>query len=207
MRSFGTTPVDSIPERFSPERSAARHACLPAVWRRKAHLHRCGLRAGRGNRSAATLAQRYRLRVVPGHLVEPQGLITLRARHGLKMLLTPARLQQAESLHRGINNVLIIQLVTVVYIDYDFITGGQFLKTRLAPMAQVLFCFAEPSRSLSLRAPQSRLSLAANAKYWRLARNLFPNGGGLTGSQAFWARFSCARVSPKSKRDRWRATR
>jgi cytochrome P450 len=37
----------------------------------------------------ATLAQRYRLRLVPGHPVEPQGLITLRARHGMKMLLTP----------------------------------------------------------------------------------------------------------------------
>jgi cytochrome P450 len=37
----------------------------------------------------ATLAQRYSLRVVPGHRVEPQGLITLRARHGMKMLLTP----------------------------------------------------------------------------------------------------------------------
>ena len=30
----------------------------------------------------ATLAQRFSLRVVPGHPVEPQGLITLRARHG-----------------------------------------------------------------------------------------------------------------------------
>ena len=37
----------------------------------------------------ATLAQRYSLRVFPGHPVEPQGLITLRARHGMKMLLTP----------------------------------------------------------------------------------------------------------------------
>ena len=37
----------------------------------------------------ATLAQRYSLRVLPGHKVEPQGLITLRARHGMKMLLTP----------------------------------------------------------------------------------------------------------------------
>src|SRR3984957_11354264 len=37
----------------------------------------------------ASLAQRYRLHVVPGHKVEPQGLITLRARHGMNMLLTP----------------------------------------------------------------------------------------------------------------------
>jgi cytochrome P450 len=37
----------------------------------------------------ATIAQRFRLRLLPGHPVEPQGLITLRARHGMKMLLTP----------------------------------------------------------------------------------------------------------------------
>jgi hypothetical protein len=34
------------------------------------------------------LAQRYKLRLAPGHRVEPQGLITLRARYGMKMLLT-----------------------------------------------------------------------------------------------------------------------
>jgi hypothetical protein len=35
----------------------------------------------------ATLAQRYRLRPVRGHKVEPQGLISLRPRYGLKMTL------------------------------------------------------------------------------------------------------------------------
>jgi cytochrome P450 len=35
----------------------------------------------------ATVAQHYRLRVKPGFTVEPQGLITLRPRYGLKMLL------------------------------------------------------------------------------------------------------------------------
>jgi enediyne biosynthesis protein E7 len=35
----------------------------------------------------ATIAQRYRLRLKPGFLVEPQGLITLRPRHGLRMTL------------------------------------------------------------------------------------------------------------------------
>jgi hypothetical protein len=35
----------------------------------------------------ATIAQRYRLRLKPGFPVEPQGLITLRPRYGLKMLL------------------------------------------------------------------------------------------------------------------------
>ncbi len=33
----------------------------------------------------ATLAQRWRLRLVPGHPVEPQAIITLRPRHGMKM--------------------------------------------------------------------------------------------------------------------------
>jgi cytochrome P450 len=33
----------------------------------------------------ATIAQRYRLRLVTGHPVEPQGLITLRPRHGMLM--------------------------------------------------------------------------------------------------------------------------
>jgi hypothetical protein len=33
----------------------------------------------------ATLAQQWSLRVVPGHPVEPQALITLRPRYGLRM--------------------------------------------------------------------------------------------------------------------------
>ena len=35
----------------------------------------------------ATIAQRYRLRLKPGHPIEPQGLITLRPRHGMPMTL------------------------------------------------------------------------------------------------------------------------
>jgi enediyne biosynthesis protein E7 len=35
----------------------------------------------------ATIAQPYRLRLKPGFPVEPQGLITLRPRHGLRMTL------------------------------------------------------------------------------------------------------------------------
>lgn len=35
----------------------------------------------------ATLAQRFRLRVAPGHVVEPQALFTLRAKHGMKMVV------------------------------------------------------------------------------------------------------------------------
>ena len=35
----------------------------------------------------ATIAQRYQLRLNPRHPVEPQGLITLRPRYGLRVLL------------------------------------------------------------------------------------------------------------------------
>ena len=33
----------------------------------------------------ATIAQQHRLRLVPGHPVVPQPLITLRAKHGMRM--------------------------------------------------------------------------------------------------------------------------
>jgi hypothetical protein len=33
----------------------------------------------------ATIAQRWRLRLVPGHPVEPQALITLRPRYGIRV--------------------------------------------------------------------------------------------------------------------------
>ena len=36
----------------------------------------------------ATIAQQWQLRVVPGHRVEPQPLITLRTKHGMRMTLT-----------------------------------------------------------------------------------------------------------------------
>jgi cytochrome P450 len=39
----------------------------------------------------ATVAQRYRLRVVPGQLVEPEPVITLRLRHGLRVRLEQRR--------------------------------------------------------------------------------------------------------------------
>src|SRR5260370_23458114 len=76
------------PERFSPEKSAARHrfAYIPFG---------AGPRICIGMAFAmteavlilATIAQRYRLRLKPGHPVEPQGLITLRPRYGMRMHL------------------------------------------------------------------------------------------------------------------------
>ncbi len=76
------------PERFSPEKSAARHrfAYIPFG---------AGPRICIGMAFAmteavlilATIAQRYRLRLKAGHPVEPQGLITLRPRYGMRMHL------------------------------------------------------------------------------------------------------------------------
>jgi cytochrome P450 len=76
------------PERFAPERVARRprFAYIPFG---------AGPRICIGAAFAmaeamvilATIAQRYRLRLKPGFLVEPQGLITLRPRYGLRMTL------------------------------------------------------------------------------------------------------------------------
>ncbi len=76
------------PERFSPERAAARprfayipfgagpRICIGAAFAMEEALL-----------ILATIAQRYRLHLKPGHPVEPQGLITLRPRYGLRMRL------------------------------------------------------------------------------------------------------------------------
>jgi cytochrome P450 len=76
------------PERFAPERAAERprFAYIPFG---------AGPRICIGAAFAmteaililATIAQRYRLRLKPGHPVEPQGLITLRPRYGMQMIL------------------------------------------------------------------------------------------------------------------------
>jgi cytochrome P450 len=39
----------------------------------------------------ATMAQRWKLRLVPGHHIELQPLVTLRPKHGMKMKLEPIR--------------------------------------------------------------------------------------------------------------------
>jgi len=77
------------PERFSPENSAARarFTYLPFGGGRRICIG-AAFSLAEATILLATLAQRFRLRLVPGHPVEPQGLITLRARHGMKMLLT-----------------------------------------------------------------------------------------------------------------------
>lgn len=78
------------PERFSPERVAARprFSYLPFGGGKRICIG-AAFALAEATILLATLAQRYSLRVVPGHPVEPQGLITLRARYGMSMLLTP----------------------------------------------------------------------------------------------------------------------
>src|SRR6185437_7971403 len=76
------------PARFAPERAALRHRFVYLPFG-------AGPRVCIGSAFAiteamlilATIAQRYRLRLKPGFPVEPQGLITLRARHGMRMIL------------------------------------------------------------------------------------------------------------------------
>jgi cytochrome P450 len=87
-QSLWPDPHRFDPERFSPARAAARprFAYIPFG---------AGQRICIGAAFAmteailifATIAQRYRLRLNPRHPVEPQGLITLRPRHGLRMSL------------------------------------------------------------------------------------------------------------------------
>ncbi len=86
-------PEGFDPERFTPERSAGRprFAYFPFGG---------GPRVCLGSSLAmlalplivATVAQRYRLELVPDHRVEPEAAITLRPRHGLLVTLRPRSL-------------------------------------------------------------------------------------------------------------------
>jgi cytochrome P450 len=89
-RQLWHNPGRFDPDRFSPEQSVARarFSYLPFGGGRRICIG-AAFATAEAMLLLATIAQSYRLRLVPGHPVEPQGLITLRARHGMKMLLTP----------------------------------------------------------------------------------------------------------------------
>ena len=78
------------PERFSSEQSAARprFSYLPFGGGRRICIG-AAFAIAEATILLATLAQHFQPRLVPGHRVDPQGLITLRARNGMNMLLSP----------------------------------------------------------------------------------------------------------------------
>ena len=83
---FWERPETFDPDRFLPERSGtrARYAWLPFGGGQR----RCigsGLALMQGHLVLAMVARRYSFRLVPGHPVEPQALVTLRPRYGLKV--------------------------------------------------------------------------------------------------------------------------
>src|SRR5208282_3489887 len=83
-------PLRFDPERFSPEAKARRtkFTYLPFG----AGARQCigeSFAWMEGVLILATLAQRWKLQLVPGHPVEPQPLITLRPKYGMRMLVQP----------------------------------------------------------------------------------------------------------------------
>jgi cytochrome P450 len=85
---FWDDPERFDPERFAPERSAARprYAYFPFGGGPRQCIGNI-FALTEANLILATVAQKYRLRMVPAHRVEPNPLVTLRPRYGLKMSL------------------------------------------------------------------------------------------------------------------------
>lgn len=83
-------PERFIPERFGPEQSAqrARFSYLPFGGGKRICIG-AAFALAEASVLLATIANRCRLTLVPGHRVEPQALITLKARHGMKMTVMP----------------------------------------------------------------------------------------------------------------------
>ena len=80
------------PERFAPERAGSRHrfAYIPFGAGPRICIG-AAFAIAEAMLVLATIAQRYRLHLKPGFPVEPQGLITLRARYGMQMILERRR--------------------------------------------------------------------------------------------------------------------
>ena len=84
--AFWPEPESFDPDRFLPERSSARarFAWLPFGAGQRMCIG-SGLALLEGQLVLAMVARRYAFRVVPGHPVEPQALVTLRPRYGLRV--------------------------------------------------------------------------------------------------------------------------
>jgi cytochrome P450 len=82
------SPERFDPERFAPDRAASRHrfAYIPFGAGPRICIG-AAFAMAEAMLILATVAQRYRLRLKPGFPVDPQGLITLRPRHGMGMML------------------------------------------------------------------------------------------------------------------------
>lgn len=80
------------PDRFAPERAAARHrfAYIPFGAGPRVCIG-AAFAMAEAMLILATIAQRYRLILKPGFAVEPQALLTLRPRHGMRMILERRR--------------------------------------------------------------------------------------------------------------------
>jgi cytochrome P450 len=88
---YWDNPEGFDPERFTPERSAGRPAFAYFPFGGGPHL--CignGFAMTEAQLILATVAQRYRLDLVPGHPVVPEPLVTLSTRYGLLVTLHPA---------------------------------------------------------------------------------------------------------------------
>lgn len=87
-RDHWERPEQFEPERFLPEAVAKRDrlAYLPFGFGPRVCIG-ASFAMTEAVLILATLAQRFRLRVAPGHVVDPQALFTLRAKHGMKMVV------------------------------------------------------------------------------------------------------------------------
>ncbi len=85
---FWERPDAFEPERFAPGRAAGRpHLAYFPFGGGQRQCIGNGFALLEAQLIVATLAQRYRLRPVPGHPIEPEPTVTLRPRHGLPMTL------------------------------------------------------------------------------------------------------------------------
>jgi cytochrome P450 len=84
-------PNDFDPTRFAAARPEASHgfAYFPFLGGPRQCIG-AGFASLEARLILATVAQRYRLALVPGHPVEPQALMTLRSRHGMQMTVRSA---------------------------------------------------------------------------------------------------------------------